>query len=134
MSRVADELAIRALVARYIDAVNRRDEAAWSATWAARGAWEIMGHRVEGRAEVTAFWRAAMAGFPFAFMQLGSGTLEFTGEDTASGRWYLSEHLEQPDGGRVQVLGCYEDRYTREDGAWCFAERRYAILRQAPGA
>lgn len=132
MSSIADELAIRDLAARYIDAVNRRDEAAWSATWAERGAWEIMGHRVEGRDGVVGFWRGAMAGFPFAFMQLGSGTLELTGGDEATGRWYLTEHLEQPDGSRVQVLGCYEDRYVREGGGWRFAERRYAILRQAP--
>jgi ketosteroid isomerase-like protein len=129
---IEQELAIRDLAARYIDAVNRRDAADWGATWSERGVWEIFGQRVEGRAAIVPFWEAAMAGFPFAFMQLGSGTLELGGADAASGRWYMTEHLVTADGQALLTLGRYDDRYVREDGAWRFALRTYTMLRQTP--
>lgn len=131
MDTTADELAIRDLAARYIDAVNRRDAEAWGATWSEQGVWEILGNRVEGREPIVAFWNGAMAGFSFTFMMLGSGTLAIEG-DRASGRWYLTEHLVGVDGSASMVCGVYEDRYVREQGEWRFAERRYAILRQTP--
>ena len=37
MDHSADQLAIRSLVARYCDAVNRYDAVAWAATWAQDG-------------------------------------------------------------------------------------------------
>jgi ketosteroid isomerase-like protein len=40
---VEDELAIRALVARYADAVCRRDPDAWAATWAEDCKWDLGG-------------------------------------------------------------------------------------------
>lgn len=127
MSIIEDELAIRSLAARYIDAVNRRDAAAWGATWSEQGVWELMGHRAEGRTGIVQFWEAAMANFRFAFMLLGSGTIEFDAAG-ASGRWYLTEHLVGNDDVTQRVLGMYEDRYVREGGRWLFAERRYTIL------
>jgi hypothetical protein len=131
MPVIEDELAIRDLAARYIDGVNRRDATVWGATWSEQGAWELLGHRVEGRTAIVQFWEAAMANFSFAFMHLGSGTIEIDGR-SASGRWYLTEHLVGTDGVAQQVFGMYEDRYVREGGEWLFAERRYKILRQTP--
>ena len=40
---VQDELAIRALVARYADAACRRDPDAWAATWAEDCRWDLGG-------------------------------------------------------------------------------------------
>lgn len=130
MSATEDELAIRDLAARYIDGVNRRDATVWGATWCEQGAWELLGHRVEGRTAIVRFWEAAMANFSFAFMHLGSGTIELEGS-SASGRWYLTEHLVGTDGAAQLVLGMYEDSYEREGSEWRFAERRYTILRQS---
>lgn len=132
MSAIEDELAIRNLAARYIDGVNRHDAGVWGSTWSQQGVWELLGHRVEGRSAILQFWEAAMGNFSFAFMQLGSGTLEFGG-GSARGRWYLTEYLVGADGAAQQVLGMYEDRYVREGGEWLFAERRYTILRQSAG-
>ena len=54
----ADELAIRNLLARYGDAVCRRDPAAWIATWATDCTWDLGGGRVtHGRDETFALWR-----------------------------------------------------------------------------
>ena len=53
-NNVADDLAIRDLVYRYSDAVCRRDQVAWSATWAEDGVWQLPGApRTEGRAAPT---------------------------------------------------------------------------------
>ena len=53
MATVEDETRLRALMARYIDAVNRRDGDAWISTWAEDAAWGLMGQEVQGRGEAT---------------------------------------------------------------------------------
>ena len=91
-SPAPDELAIRSLVARYADAVNRYDEALWAGTWAVNGVWDLAGMVVEGRKAVVDFWRNAMGSFEFAIQLVYQGTIEIEG-DSASGRWYLTETL-----------------------------------------
>jgi len=57
-----DELAIRALVARYADAVCRRDPDGWAATWAQDCRWDLGGGRViSGRTQTLNLWRPAIA-------------------------------------------------------------------------
>ena len=53
---VSDELAIRNLVARYSDGVNRRDGAIWSDTWAADSEWLLMGNPTRGREAILALY------------------------------------------------------------------------------
>ena len=125
---VADELAIRQLVAAYADAVNRRDESLWASTWAEDGVWDLRGNVVEGREAVVALWNTAMGGFSFVAQLVYQGTLEIDG-DRATGRWYLSEHLRPVDAetGRF-TIGSYADEYTRVGGEWKFARRSYDVL------
>lgn len=133
MPQSDDDFAIRDLVARYIDAVNRDDTQAWAATWSEQGVWELLGSRAEGREQVIEMYAAARRQFSFVCMMLGSGTLEIDAP-RARGRWYLTETLVRVDGTPVSICGCYEDRYIREAGEWRFAERSYRILRQTEGA
>jgi len=72
----ADELAIRSLVARYVDAVYRRDEDDWAATWAEKASWSVMGKVVTGRNQIVALWLQAMDLFSFVAMQIHSGTVK----------------------------------------------------------
>ena len=44
MTNLEDELALRNLMARYVDAVNRYDADAWIATWAEDGVWNLLGN------------------------------------------------------------------------------------------
>ena len=53
-SDVASELEIRGLVARYADAVSRRDEKAFAATFAIDGEWQLLGKVAEGREKAAA--------------------------------------------------------------------------------
>ena len=124
---LADNLAIRELAANYIDAVNRTDGAAWKATWSHDGTWILMGQEVSGREELFGFWQTAMASFKFAFMVLNSGTIDISG-DTATGRWYVTEHLLGQDGNGLHIEGVYDDQYVREDGRWVFARRDYHVI------
>ena len=89
---VADELAIRHLVSAYADAVNRRDGSLWASTWADDGVWDLMGNAIEGKDAVVAMWNNAMGGFEFVVQLVYQGTIQIDG-DTATGRWYLAEHL-----------------------------------------
>ena len=114
-SRLEDESAIRDLVYRYADAVCRRDQEAWGATWAEDGVWQLPGApRTEGREAIVGLWANAMAGFPFVVQLISYGTLDVDG-DRASGRWYLTEHLQFADGGGMFNVGCYQDRYVKRD-------------------
>ena len=128
LKQLEDQAAIRDLVHRYADAVCRRDQDAWAATWAEDGVWQLPGApRMEGRDAIVGLWAGAMAGFPFVVQIVHYGVLEMDG-DSATGRWYLSENIQvAPDDGRYNI-GVYQDRYVKKDGQWLFAERHYAIL------
>jgi len=130
-SSTADELAIRALVHRYSDAVVRRDEAAWAETWAEDGEWHIMGRPTKGRDEVVALWRTLMSGFPFVVQIPGSGVIELAG-DQATGRWSMTEHGRGPGGTGMLTLGLYRDSYSRIRGEWRFARRRFDPMYMGP--
>ena len=125
---VEDELAIRHLVAVYADAVNRRDGLLWASTWAEDGVWDLMGNVITGKDAVVAMWTNAMNGFEFVVQLVYQGTLEIDGA-SATGRWYLAEHL-RPQGsqsGRFNV-GTYADKYQRVDDEWLFTRRTYNVL------
>lgn len=132
MSEAAEELAIRNLVARYIDAVNRYHADDWTATWAEDARWDLAGMEVNGREAISQLWTGAMASFEFAIMMLNSGTIEVSG-DTASGRWYITEHIKPREGDAALTLGVYDDTYCKEGGEWKFAARVYHVIYQGAG-
>jgi uncharacterized protein (TIGR02246 family) len=116
------------LVARYSDAVCRRDETVFAATWAEDALWQLPGMPLtEGREAIVALWLSVMERFPFVIQRMNNGTVELSG-DSASGRWYLSEHIAADDGGIMINVGVYQDRYVRRGGAWQFAERHFSML------
>ena len=131
MSTSLDELAIRDLVARYIDAVNRYHKDDWAATWSETATWNLMGMEVSGREAIVELWTNAMAGFEFAIMMLNSGSVSVDGE-SATGRWYLTEHLKMADGDTNMTLGVYDDEYRCEEGRWLFSRRSYQVIYQGP--
>lgn len=129
--RLADERAIEALLARYADAVNRRDADAWSGLWSADGVWLAFGRRFEGREAVVASWSAAMRGFRLVFHTVHAGVIELAG-DEASGRFAVSEQLQSSDGTPALLLALYHDAYRREAPGWRFARRELEVLYHGP--
>jgi uncharacterized protein (TIGR02246 family) len=126
----ADELEIRGLVARYADAVNRRDAQAWGDTWADDGTWHVLGQTVTGREPLVKFWGGAMGFFAWVLQLVHSGEVQITG-DTARTRFYLSEVGETQTGDRLYTVGVYEDELVKTDGAWRFQVRRFEHLYQS---
>lgn len=127
MSKIEDRSALHDLMARYIDAVNRVDGAAWAATWASDGRWQLLGNEIHGRSQILAHWQQVMAGFEFAIMMPGSGLVDVDG-DIATGHWYLQEHIRDRQGNRARILSRYRDTCRREDGQWLYQSRAHEIL------
>lgn len=127
---LADQIAVRALIDRYSDAVFRRDADDWGACWAEDARWALMGAEVSGRAAIVAMWTQAMEAFSFVAFFAQPGAIEIDG-DQATGRVYTHELLETADGALSRPVGQYLDRYIRTEGGWLFAERRYSILKAA---
>ena len=87
---------------------------------------------------VVPFWincatKGKPAGFPFVAQLIQNGTTEING-DTATGRWYIVEHIQttekDADGNPVGFfnIGVYQDKYIKENGKWLFKLRKYAVL------
>jgi len=129
MSEWEDRVAINAVLARYVDGVNRRDAALWASSWDDEAEWFLFDPEpVRGKPAIVEAWRNAMAGFPFVVMHVTQGTVAIDG-DIAEGRSYTSEVAETADGRKLRVYGTYEDGYRRRDGIWGFSRRRFSILR-----
>ena len=128
---IRDELAVRGLIERYADAVNRRDTGDWAALWTEDGVWEVFGTEITGRDAVVGAWSAAMKGFSFVFHVVHSAVIEVEG-DSARGRWTVSEQLVNAKGEPGILLALYHDDYRREAGEWKIARRRLQPLYQGP--
>ena len=122
---VADELAIRNLVARYCHAIGERDDKAWAETWSAEGEWKVLGQSVRGREAILAHYRALVSGMRWVEQIATDGVIEVEG-DTARGKWQIAEKLFPKQGSPSQNVGRYADTYRRDpDGVWRFARREF---------
>lgn len=123
-----DDLAIRDLVARYADAVCRRDAEAWLATWAPECSWDLGGGRVaHGPHETLALWQSSIAKYPWVAQLPTSGRLESV-DGQACGQWYLLELNHRADATAVMHLGHYADTYIRVAGGWRFRTRQFHLI------
>ena len=127
MNAIEDELALRNLMGRYADAVNRVDADAWIATWAEDGIWNLLGNPVSGRDNILALWKQMMSSFEFALMLPSTCLFEVDGE-TASGHWYLHEYTRDPECNASTVLSRYRDTYVKQDGQWLYKSRDYGFI------
>ena len=74
---------ISELIADYCDAVNRRDDVAWGATWDEDSVWSLPFLGIEGirgRANIVSTWKQAMGLFSFAHMMAQGGCTPKNGE------------------------------------------------------
>lgn len=131
MSTVNDELALKNLMGRYVDAANRRDGQAWAKTWTQDGCWKLMGLEIKGRESILELWQQVIAGFEFAILMPSSCTFEIDG-DKATGHWYLQEFTRDLQGEKLSALSRYLDTYRKVDGQWLFETRQYDFLYRGP--
>ena len=142
---LSDRAAIIDLVARFDDAVNRRDTDEFGKLWCDDAVWEIgdpMPMHAQGRDTIVKTWTGMVAGTEWLFRGSFLGVLDVTG-DTATGRWPCVETGTFKATDKAPVKGydnraLYEDRYTKQDGIWRFQHRRYLYLwlssEKLPGA
>ena len=132
LRRVADELAIRGLVARYSDSASRLDTDDWIQTWAEEGRWILGGNPSEGRAKILETFQAATALFDRVLQLPQAGVVELDEGGPATGRWSVVELLHGKDGGASLTVGFYHDVYQRTQAGWRFAERRFEVAYAGP--
>jgi len=131
-AKLADELAIRALVARYCHGIAERDDKAWADTWATEAEWQLMGQELRGRDAILAFYQKVVAGARWVVQVATDGVIELAGDD-ATGRWQITETIQLKDGRALLNVGRYRDRYRRDrDGAWRFARREFRFSYSGP--
>jgi uncharacterized protein (TIGR02246 family) len=125
----ADELEIRALVARYHDANNRGDQDAWVATWATEGQWHVGPRTLVGRQDMLDFWQRILAPYESRIVQLvAHSQIRVTPDGAVGDSMFLEFARKTGEPADHVEIGRYEDRYVREDGRWVFAERRFALI------
>jgi len=81
--------------------------------------------------ELAAILGAAQQGAPISLHRVAQSWISQTGEDEAIGESYVTAYAEAPadDGTPRQRLICgrYLDRFTRREGEWKIAHRRYVL-------
>jgi ketosteroid isomerase-like protein len=122
---VADQLAIRDLLADFADAVNRMSPDDLRNVFVPDGEWIVTGWGEHcGHDDIVDFLAGLLQRWEMIFHAVHSGRVNLEG-DRATGRWYISEFGRLEDGTEVRFAGVYHDEYVRVAGGWRFARRRY---------
>ena len=133
--KLSDGAAILDLVARFDDAVNRKDAKEFGHLWAEDGVWDIgepMPLHVQGRAAIVETWTHMIATTEWLFRGSFMGVVDITG-DSATGRWPCVETGTFKASDSAPAKGYdnrafYDDRYVKREGKWFFQHRRYLYL------
>ena len=122
------ELAIRNLVARFSDTVNRRVPPDLGGLFVPQGTWSVPGVGVvEGGEQISALIERLLGGFPFLVQFAHQGEVRVAGDD-ASARWYIEELARDTNDVGWHFVGTYHDLYRRTDAGWRFLSRRFDFL------
>jgi uncharacterized protein (TIGR02246 family) len=136
-NKFEDEVAIRALVSAYADAVNRRDAEGMAAVMAPDGIIEKPGYGdpVHGHEKILKRYRRLQREREFLFQQIHSGVVHVDG-DRATARWCFSEtKLAVGSSDWLSMFGVYQDEAVRLTEGWRFARRVQTTImeRRLPG-
>ena len=120
------ESAIRQLHARYIDAVWRKDFAAFRDCFTEDAEWKIAGAHLRGRAAIGSQLEKLMTPHERILMFFGIPILQ-VGDGTASGRTYVTEIVKFKDGRTVRTIGIYFERFVEQKDRWRFKWRHWNL-------
>jgi hypothetical protein len=117
---------IRQLHSRYIDAVWRKDYAAFGECWTEDAEWRIAGNVFHGRAEIEDFLHRSMQNFHRVIMTFRNPIIDKVENGEAQCRTYCSEQNGFKNGRPGQTVGIYYERLVGgTDGRW---RRKYAMF------
>lgn len=123
----AAEAGIRALHARYTDAVWRRDIDAFAGCFAEDGEWRISGRVLKGRVQIRETIAAILTRFDRVLITFRTPILEVRNR-RAFGRTYVDERCAWKNGETNISVGLYYERFAQEDGRWLFDWRLFQML------
>ena len=132
MRSVEDELAIRALAARFTDCANERDFCGFADLWSAKAIWEIgppLPAKAQGVDDIVNMLRRLLTPQKMFMQMTHSGVVTIAG-DRATARFVERERGKGEDGSGAPTfyenLAVYNDELIREaDGKWRFSHRIY---------
>lgn len=133
IDHTADHLAIRSLLDRYTDALNRRDWTAVESVFASDGAWDAggphmgpMAFRFEGAANVANGIRGMVDPLPLLVQSNHAPVIKVDG-DRVTATSTINEMVLAPGATqRTTIWGMYFDQIVKQaDGEWRFKERRF---------
>jgi len=129
----AGDLALRQLLTRYCDSVNRNDVAEFTSMWTNDATWVANGKPVTGRANIVASFEKGRKKVPWIVHVEPLAVFdvdEQSGEGT--GRVTVQEQSKMPGGQVASTVGTFHDRYVRTPQGWQFAERRFELVGRTP--
>lgn len=124
-SALEDEMAIRALVAAYTDAINRFDIDDIARVYDEDSVLTMMDRpSIVGRPAILDMLRATVARYQLVMQLVHSGIVHLDG-DTAQARWQITELQVTLEGEPRFVAGRYEDELVRRAHGWQFTRRTF---------
>lgn len=134
IQRIADELSIRDLVARFANGCSPPDYEGFRKLWTpdpnTEAIWSLSEPFVmssTGRDDIVAMLRKLLEMWDFFVQLVHSGVVEIDG-DQATGRWILREVAKGPNETYYNNFAIYEDKYHRFEGKWYFTRRDYTYM------
>lgn len=131
--QLADEMAIRTVVASYTDAINRGAIDDIAPTYDDEAVFTMMDRPdVVGRDAILEVLRSTVARYHLVMQLVHSGVVQLDGGgngddngDRARARWQITELQIPVDQPPRFVAGRYEDEYVRRAAGWKFARRTF---------
>ncbi len=128
---VAADCGIRQLHARFMDAVWRKDAAAFADCFTEHGEWKIATLHMRGQAEIAEMFDKLLGACARVQILAGTPVLE-VGEEDATGRIQVTELAKMQDGSSAMTMGVYYDHYMYEAGRWRFRWRHFGLHYRGP--
>lgn len=122
-----DRWAIRSLIDRYTDALNRQDWGALPDLFTASAVWqasEPFAMRIEGREAVVAALQGMLTTLEFLVQHNGAVVIDLNGE-RARARVSLIELGRDRTGNGLSNFGMYVDNLVKSNGVWRFELRNF---------
>ena len=118
------QVAVMQLHARYVDAVWRKDTAAFGACFATDAQWRLSGFVIDGRAAIADFMATAFTRYRRILLTFRTPIVDLQ-DGAISARTYVSEQSVLADGTAYGPIGTYYERFVEEDGRLRFAWRLF---------
>jgi ketosteroid isomerase-like protein len=129
---LADELAIRTLVASYTDAINRCDVDDIAPVYDDDAVFTMMDRpSVTGRDAILDVLRETVSRYHLIMQLVHTGVVQLDG-DSARARWQVTELQITVAGTSRFVAGRYEDELVRRADGWKFARRTFTARYLGP--